>query len=1225
MKCRLLKLARDSRLAFGATILSGFLAGLLIIWQASALSRAVERVFLGFQGLPEVTGLIRLILIILLARALLAWSSEVSANALAVHVKNDLRQRLFDKILRLGPAFTRRERTGELVNAAVEGVEALDAYFSQYLPQLVIATFVPLSILFFVFPRDPLSGLILLVTAPLIPVFMVLIGKAAENLTKRQWDTLGRLSAHFLDSLQGLTTLKELGRSQGHAQSIAEASERFRDVTLGVLRVTFLSALVLELVATVSTALVAVEVGLRLLYGHLAFQPALFLLLLAPEFYIPLRMLGLRFHAGMAGTSAARRIFEILDIREQRIENKEQSGGEGQADEKSIPLFSTLRLSALSYTYPGETEPALKDITLEIHAGEHIALVGSSGVGKSTLAGLLLRFFEPDGGQLRLDDCPSIEIPPEAWRRMVAWIPQDPTLFHETIAANLRLARPDATLEELRHAAGLAQLDAFVQSLPDGYETMIGEQGARLSAGQAQRLALARALLKQAPILILDEPTSSLDPQQEALVETSLRELRHDKTIITIAHRLNTVIRADRIFVLEGGRIVETGTHQELLAKNGIYVRMVSVSSKVEGQMSNVRTDHRRLTIDEHPSSIDQQLSSKDRGSATSDFRPLTNVHSPSSIVYRLLSFLRGSWGWVALSVLLGALTVGSNLGLMGTSAYLIASAALHPQLGTLQLAIVGVRFFGITRGVFRYAERLTSHNVTFRLLARLRAWFYQALEPLVPARLMEYRSGDLLGRIVSDVETLENFYVRVVSPPLVAVMIAAGMAIFFGRYSSVLAWTYLAFMLLLGLGVPFLVTRLSRKNGVELVTRRTSLQSRLVEGIQGLADLLAFGRGADYAGKLLEEGKRYGNTQKQSASLNGISNALTVLLVNLGMLAVLLLTIPLVRNGQIPGVMLAVLALAALAGFEAVMPLPLAAQTLSSSWQAARRLFEIVDVKPEVENNREQRTVNREQKENKKLFSALSFSALSFTYPNQSQPSLQDISFQLDPGKRIAIVGPSGAGKTTLANLLLRFWDYSDGKILLDDRDLHDYAQDEIRRLFSFISQRTYFFNDTIRRNLLLARPQATESELEEAAQRARIHEFITGLPMGYDTFIGERGLRLSAGERQRLALARAFLKDAPIFLLDEPTANLDTLNERRILDTLFSLARDRSLLLITHRLVGLENMDEIIVLDHGCIVERGTHAGLLASGGLYRRLWDLQNRMLRDGWQQFGYNHFQ
>ena len=319
---RLLALARDSRLALAATILAGFLAGLLTIGQASALSQVVARVFLGGQTLPDVTGLLQLILIIVFLRAVLAWGSEVSANAVAVRVKSDLRQRLFDKILRLGPAYTRGERTGELVNAAVEGVEALDAYFSQYLPQLVIAALVPLSILFFVFPQDPLSGLILLLTAPLIPVFMYLIGKTAEALTKRQWDTLSRLSAHFFDSLQGLTTLKELGQSKAQARSIADASNRFRDITLDVLRVTFLSALVLELVATVSTALVAVEVGLRLLYGQMAFQPALFLLLLAPEFYIPLRMLGLRFHAGMSGTSAARRIYEILDIREQVDRNR---------------------------------------------------------------------------------------------------------------------------------------------------------------------------------------------------------------------------------------------------------------------------------------------------------------------------------------------------------------------------------------------------------------------------------------------------------------------------------------------------------------------------------------------------------------------------------------------------------------------------------------------------------------------------------------------------------------------------------------------------------------------------------------------------------------------------------------------------------------------------------------------------------------------------------------
>ena len=1199
MTRRLLALARDSRLALATTILAGFLAGLLIIGQASALSQAVARVFLGGQTLADVSGLLQLILLIVFIRAVLAWCSEISANVVAVRVKSDLRQRLFDKILRLGPAFTRGERTGELVNAAVAGVEALDAYFSQYLPQLVIATLVPLSILFFVFPQDPLSGLILLLTAPLIPVFMYLIGKTAEALTKRQWDTLSSLSAHFFDSLQGLTTLKELGQSKAHASSITAASNRFRDITLNVLRVTFLSALVLELVATVSTALVAVEVGLRLLYGRMAFQPALFLLLLAPEFYIPLRMLGLRFHAGMSGTSAASRIYEILDIQEPMEETKEPAAG------NSSQLFSSLCLTALSYTYPGETAAAVQDITLEIHAGEHIALVGSSGAGKSTLVALLLRFIEPGTGQITLDGKPSTEISLEAWRSRIGWVSQNPFLFHDSIAANLRLARPDASDDELAAALRLAHLDGFVQSQQKGLETPVGEEAARLSAGQAQRLALARAFLKDPQILILDEPTSNLDPESESLVEASLRELLHDRTVITIAHRLNSVFQADKIVVLEKGRVVEAGVHRDLLALGGIYASLVNPSIEKSGPQPLLIP---QFLISNSQSKIDNLQSTI--------YNPQSSINNQRSPIPRLLAFLRGSWGWVTLSVLLGVLTVASNVGLMGTSAFLISAAALHPELGTLEVAIVGVRFFGIARAVFRYGERLASHNVTFRLLARLRTWFYQKLEPLAPARLMQYRSGDLLGRIVADVESLEDFYVRVVSPSLVAVLIAAGMIFFFSRYAASPAWAYLAFMILLGLGVPVLSWALSRSLGARLVLQRAALQARLVDGIQGLAELLAFGRASDYALRLREQGSHYGRTQRSLAALTGLSSGLTVLLVNLGMLAVLCLTIPLVSAGRIPAVMLAVLVLAASAGFEAVIPLPQAAQTLSTSRQAALRLFEIVDAQPAVVDHLEIRDQEIAQREPGAGAGApiatLSLSNLSFTYPGSREPALHGIDFSLSPGKRIAIVGPSGAGKSTLANLLLRFWDYSDGQISLAGRDLHTWPQEQVRQQIGCLSQRTWFFNDTLRNNLLLARPAATQAEIQQAAQRAQIHDFILGLPQGYETVIGERGLRLSGGERQRLAIAHLLLKDAPIFLLDEPTANLDPLTERRILDTLFSSVGNHSLLLITHRLVGLELMDQILVLDHGRILERGPQAQLLLLGGLYRRLWDLQNRML-------------
>jgi ATP-binding cassette subfamily C protein CydCD len=1191
---RLLAAVRDSRIPLVATVLSGILTGLLIIGQAAGLSRVVDGVFLRGLVLSDVVGILWILGLIIFLRALLAWLSEVSAKAVAVRIKSDLRQRLFDKILSLGPAYTRHERTGELVNTAVEGVDALDAYFSQYLPQVVIAALVPLSILIVVFPRDALSGFVLLLTAPLIPIFMYLIGKTAELLTRRQWDTLSRLSAHFLDSLQGLTTLKELGRSKEHGKSIAETSDRFRDVTLSVLRVTFLSALVLELVATLSTALVAVEVSLRVLNGHIAFQQAFFLLLLAPEFYLPLRLLGLRFHAGMSGTTAARRIFEILDL---PVSSDPGSAGRN-LDHHSLffPPGSLISIRDLSFKYPGETVPALRDVSMDIHSGEHIALVGKSGAGKSTLAAILLRFIHPASGQITMDGKPFLEIPLDAWRGLVAWVPQDPYLFHDTISANLRLAQPDASDEQLMTASRAAHLDDFIHSLPQGLGTIVGEGGARLSSGQAQRLALARAFLKNAPILVLDEPTSSLDPGQEMLVDAAVHDLMLERTVITIAHRLTTVFQADRIFVLEQGCLVEQGTHRELLMQGGGYSRLVNSA----GQPMDL-IDSPKL-----PNAILEAVST-----ANEDILVDPRDSHPRSSILRLLGFLRYSWGWVLLSVLLGVITIGSNVGLMVTSAYLVSAAALHPQLGTLMVAIAAVRFFGIGRGVFRYAERLASHSVTFRLLARLRLWFYKALEPLAPARIMQYRSGDLLSRIVADVDNLDGFYVRVVAPPLVAMVVVVSMVFFLGWYDLKLAWVYLAFNFVLGIGVSLLSWTLSQSSATGLVSKRAALQARWVGGILGLADLLVFGHEVEYSESLQRDGQACDQAQRHLAFLNGFSSALSILLVNLGMLAILGLAIPLVVVGQVSPVMLAALTMSALAGFEAVVPLPLAAQTLASSLQSARRLFELVDAKPNVQDPLSARRLPFTDSPGSL---DLNITNLSFCYPGQSRPALQEISFHLTLGKQIAIVGPSGAGKTSLTNILLRFWDYSQGLIRLDGCELHDIAQEDVRRWFGYISQRTFFFYGTIRQNLLLARPEATEIEIVRAAKLARIHEFIAGLPEGYETVIGERGFRLSGGERQRVAIARALLKNAPVFLFDEPTANLDPITERQILDVLLTMTNDHSLLLITHRLVRLENMDEILVLDQGRVVERGTHASLLAGRGLYRYMWDFQNRILSE-----------
>ena len=589
---RLLGCTRATRVPLALAIGLGAGGGVVIVFQAYLLSLVVSQVFLDGSTLGGVLPLLVAFLLLSLMRAGLTWGAEVAAGRVASQVKHDLRARLAAHLLDLGPVYARGERSGELANTTVEGIEALDAYFRQYLPQLALAALVPLTVLFFVFPLDWVSGLVMLLTAPLIPIFMILIGSLAENLTRRQWTSLSRMSAHFLDVLQGLTTLKLLGRSREQLQAIARISDQFRGATMGVLRVTFLSALVLEMVATISTAVVAVQIGLRLLYGHLSFQQGFFVLLLAPEFYLPLRMLGARFHAGMQGVAAAQRIFEVLETpipgHADRSLAQRVAGGDPETGCGAVllpgdhPLPSTapparldLCFSAVHYAYDDGERPALVGLSFDLPQGGAVALVGPSGAGKSTVAHLLLRFIEPDRGTITVGGRPLRDLPPAAWREKIAWVPQNPYLFHGTVAENIRLACPDASGEQVERAAHQASAHGFVEALPQGYDTVIGERGARLSGGEAQRIALARAFLKDAPLLILDEATANLDPEIEALVQEAMARLLPGRTALIIAHRLSTVYRADRIVVVDRGRLAEEGTHAGLMQRDGLYRRLV--------------------------------------------------------------------------------------------------------------------------------------------------------------------------------------------------------------------------------------------------------------------------------------------------------------------------------------------------------------------------------------------------------------------------------------------------------------------------------------------------------------------------------------------------------------------------------------------------------------------------------------------------------------------------
>ena len=573
MDKELLRRVRSTRVSLGTTVVLGILVAVATIVQMVFLSKVVDLVFLRGANLEEVETLLLFLLGAVVVRAGLLWLREITAQQGAIRVKSELRERLFAHVLRLGPAYTRGERTGELATTATEGVEKLEAYFGRYLPQVFLSVFVPLLVALYVLPLDWASSVLLLITAPVIPVLMVLVGSYAEEHLKSQWSALSRLGASFVDALQGLPTLKVFGRSAEEREKMAAASEEFRERTMKVLRYAFISGFVLEFMTAMAIALVAVSLGVRLVSGNMPFEVAFLVLLLAPEFYKPLRELGTHRHAGMEGKAAAERIFEILS-----------TPVPGHDEAKAPMQFSRapeIQLTALGYTYPGSEHEALCDFTLTLPAGSRTALVGRSGSGKSTLVNLLLRFLEPERGKIITNGLSIAQMPGEAWRENVALVPQRPHLFHGSVLENIRIARPDASREEIKSAVEMAGAARFIRELPQGYDTEVGERGARLSGGEAQRVAIARAFLKDAPLLIMDEPTSSLDPESERLIRSALRRLSQGRTVLVVAHRLNTVYEADWIVVLEDGQLAETGTHKALIRGDGLYARLVNAYGDV--------------------------------------------------------------------------------------------------------------------------------------------------------------------------------------------------------------------------------------------------------------------------------------------------------------------------------------------------------------------------------------------------------------------------------------------------------------------------------------------------------------------------------------------------------------------------------------------------------------------------------------------------------------------
>ncbi|MCS0635156.1 thiol reductant ABC exporter subunit CydD [Streptomyces sp. LP05-1] len=1187
---RLLRYARATRLFLAAVVLLGLTGAVLVVVQAMLIAEVVTGAFQHGPAAAELGRPLALLALVAAGRGLVSWLTELAAHRASAAVKSELRSRLLARAAALGPGWLSGRRTGSLVALATRGVDALDDYFARYLPQLGLAVVVPVAVLARIVTEDWISAAIIVGTLPLIPVFMVLIGWATQSRMDRQWRLLSRLSGHFLDVVAGLPTLKVFGRAKAQAASIRTITSEYRRATLRTLRLAFLSSFALELLATLSVALVAVGVGMRLVHGDLDLATGLVILILAPEAYLPLRQVGAQYHAAAEGLSAAEEIFAVLE-----------TPAGAPSGTRVLPDGPVrIELDRVTVRHPGRTEPALDAASLVVEPGETVALTGPSGAGKSTLLDVVLGFTAPapDGGRVRIGGTDLAELDVERWREHIAWVPQRPYLFAGTIAENVRLARPGADDSAVVAALRDAGAD-FVAALPDGTATVLGEDGTGLSAGQRQRLALARAFLADRPVLLLDEPTAALDGETEAAVVTAVRRLAAGRTVLLVVHRPALLPLADRVVELRSSGAAESeaaeGTALTATAGTGAGAEETRAGADARmpgGTAVDAAAGEADLAKDPmgEADPADAGFVAPSPGAATSAGRP-------GRVLARVRAGAGALRGRLALALLLGSLALGSAVGLMAVSGWLISRASQQPPVLYLMVAVTATRAFGIGRAVFRYAERLVAHDAVLRLLADLRVSVYRGLERIAPAGLRTTRRGDLLARLVSDVDALQDYWLRWLLPAGTALVVGAG-AVGFTTWLLPGAGAVLAAGLLVaGVAVPCVSGAVARRAERRLAPARSRLAVRTADLLRGCAELTV-------AGAL---GRRIDRTRAADAELTGIAarqsaatalgGGLSALAAGLTVTAAALVGAQAVHDGRLAGVSLAVVVLTPLAAFEAVAGLPLAVQYRQRVRHSAERVYEVLDAPVPV------REPERPSPAPASAF-PLELHGLTARYPGQDRDALAGFGLRLEPGRRVAVVGPSGSGKTTVAQVLLRFLDPASGTYRIGGADATALDGDDVRRLAGLCAQDAHIFDSSIRENLRLARPGASDGELRRALAGARLAEWAEALPDGLDTLVGEHGARLSGGQRQRLALARALLADFPVLVLDEPAEHLDLATADALTEDLLRVTEGRTTVLITHRLHGLDAVDEVIVLDGGRTVQRGPYAELAATEGPLRRM---------------------